>query len=192
MCKDFCIACYATHQFISYNCNASNPIPCNTVNNLKRILTSTILPTNEEIQKFDTLIVPTVHFDSSLCLQISNMTNCPESNLDSRQQCINIIQYSETRDTCAVCLSGQAFMSLFNFYTIFLLNNRSQSDTITLACRRHGACNSVENIDKIKRTLITKFDSNKFYSATASGQNLTMDILLIIYVVKLIFCVRCR
>ncbi|CAF0975629.1 unnamed protein product [Rotaria sordida] len=177
---------YVTNRFISYNCKPSNITPCNTVDNIKLAIISTVFPTDEQIQKFDTLIVPTTEFYGSLCLQVSNMTYCPKTNILSCQQCIGIIQYFQQIDICAMCPAGKAVTNFLDYYTTFFLDNHTQLDRITLACRKYGACNSIENIKQIKNTLITKFDFDKFFQSTASIIKSTMIILFMMFVIGLL------
>ncbi|CAF3509113.1 unnamed protein product [Rotaria sp. Silwood1] len=178
---------YVTNRFIAYNCKPSNTTPCNTVDNLKLAIISTVLPTDEQIQKFDSLIVPTTEFYGGLCLQVSNMTYCPNTNILSCQQCISIIQYSEQTDICAMCPPGKAVTNFFDYYTTYFLNNQTQLDRITLACRKYGPCNSIENIGRIKNTLITKFDFDKFFRSTTSITKPTMIIFFMMLTIGLLY-----
>jgi hypothetical protein len=168
---------YVTHKFLIYSCKASNTTPCNTVENLKRSIISTTFPTDDQIRQFDALIVPTTDFDGSLCSKLSNSTDCPETNLASCQQCMGIVQYSKQIDTCATCPAGKAITNFFDYETTFLLNDQTRLDVIRLGCRKYGACNSLENVGKIKNTLITQFNFDKFYSSTASIIIPTMIVL---------------
>ncbi|CAF4080371.1 unnamed protein product [Rotaria sp. Silwood2] len=177
---------YVTNRFIGYNCKASNATPCNTVDNLKLAIISTILPTDEQIVKFDPLIVPTTEFYGSLCLQFSNMTNCPKTNILTCQQCIGIVQYSKQIDICAMCPAGKAVTNFIDYYSTFFLNNQTRLDRIILACRKYGACNSIENIGRIKNALGTKFDFDKFFRSTASILKSTMIILSMMLIIGLL------
>ncbi|CAF2989875.1 unnamed protein product [Rotaria socialis] len=179
---------YITNKYISFNCQASNNTPCNTAENLKRALISTTWSTNEQIEKFDTLIVPTTDFYGSTCLQLLNKSNCPITNLLSCQQCMGIIEYSNTKSVCAMCPSGKALTNSYEHETIFFLQNKTQVDKITLACRRRGACNSIENIDRIKNELDIKFDFEKFYRSTASITKSPMMILFLVVIVGVFSC----
>jgi hypothetical protein len=176
---------YVTHRFIGYSCKASNTTPCNTVENLKRAILSTTFSTNEEIQKFDALIVPTTDFDGSLCSEYTNATDCPTTNLASCQQCMAIVQYSDQINTCTMCPAGKAITNFIDYYSTFLLNNRTRLDMIRLGCRKHGACNSIENIEQVKNTLITKFDFKNFDNSTASISKLSKLILFIMIIIRL-------
>ncbi|CAF2707197.1 unnamed protein product [Rotaria sp. Silwood2] len=177
---------YVTNRFIGYNCKSANTTPCNTVDNLKLAIISTILPTDEQIEKFDSLIVPTTEFFGSLCLQFSNMTNCPETNIPTCQQCINIVQYSEQLNICAMCPAGKAVTNFIDYYTTFFLNNQTHLDRITLTCRKYGACNSIANIERIKSTLVTKFDFDKVFRSTASIIKSSIIILFVMFTIGLL------
>jgi len=175
---------YLTRKFIGYACTPSNDTPCNTVENLKSVIISTTLPTNEQIQKFDTLIVPTTDFDGSTCSQVSNMTNCPGTNLASCQQCMGKLHHSQSIETCAMCPPGKAIANFLEYSTTFLLDNQTRSDTITLGCRKFGACNSLENLGQIKNTLVTEFDFHKFHNSTTSMTKSSMIILFMIFLTE--------
>lgn len=179
---------YVTSKYIAYNCKALNTTPCNTADNLKRVISSTILPTDEQIEKFDTLIVPTTDFEGNLCFQVSNRSNCADTVLNSCQQCVGIIEYSDKVSACAMCPSGKAVTNFFDYYSTFLLETHTQSDLITLACRKRGSCNSLGNLEKIKNTLIMKFDYDKFSpstTATASITKSTINLLFIMLTIRL-------
>ncbi|UJR15504.1 hypothetical protein I4U23_002447 [Adineta vaga] len=174
---------YETRRFIIYNCKAMNSTPCNTVENAKRAIASTTFPTEDQIDKFDSLIVPTTDFDGRSCLNYTNATDCRDINLVSCQQCVGIIEYSERQETCATCPANKATMNFFDYETTFFLTNRTHLDVIRLGCRKHGACNSIENINKIKDTLITDFDFGKFYYSTATltkSNSITIILMFII------------
>jgi hypothetical protein len=176
---------YTTGKFIIYTCNTSNTEPCNNVENLKRTIISTIFPTDEQIEKFDLLIVPTTYFDGRTCVQVSNMTDCPQTNLVSCQQCMGIIEYSDQLNICAMCPSGKAIQNFLEYSTTFLINNETQSDTIKLGCTQYGGCNSIENLRQIKNKLITKFDFHQFYHSTATISKSSMFVLFIMFIPKL-------
>lgn len=175
---------YITHRFIGYICKASNTTPCNTVDNLKRAIISVTFPTSEQIQKFDSLIVPTTDFDSSSCFEYSNATDCATTNLASCQQCMAIVQYSQQIDACAMCPAGKALTNFFDYYSTFLLNNQTRLDMVRLGCRKHGHCNSLENVDLLKNALITKCDFNKFDGSTASITKFSKFILFIMIIIR--------
>jgi hypothetical protein len=176
---------YTTRRFIIYTCTASNTTPCNTVENFKRAIASTTFPTDEQMQKFDALIAPTTEFFAASCLQSSNMTDCPQTNLAACPQCLGMIEYSEQIHTCARCPTGRAVANYFDYTATFLLNNQTRSDTIKLGCRKFGPCNSIENLVQIKNTLTTKFDFAKFNSSTALIPQLSLIVFLIMLIPKL-------
>jgi len=176
---------YGTRKSLVYTCKALNTTPCNTVENLQSAIIFTTFPTDEQIQKFDTLIVPTTNFDGRSCLQISNKTDCPQTNLANCQQCMSMIQYSEQINTCAMCPPGKAIANFFDYSTTFFLNNQTRSDVIRLGCRKYGACNSIENLEQIKNTLITDFDFNPFNYSTASISKLSIIVLFMMFIPKL-------
>lgn len=173
---------YATRRFIFYTCNASNVNPCNTAENLKNVIVSTTFPTDEEMEKFDSLIVPTTDFDGRTCAQTSNVTDCPQTNLASCQQCMGILGYSEQINTCTMCPAGKALANFFDHTTTFFLKNQTQSNNIKIGCRKYGPCNSVENLQRIRQTLTTKFNFNKYYSSTGSISKLSITILLMMFI----------
>ncbi|CAF1524367.1 unnamed protein product [Adineta steineri] len=174
---------YETRRHIIYKCKPSNTTPCNTVENLKQAIASVTFPTDEQMKKFDTLIVPTTDFDGRLCLNFSNTTNCNNINLVSCQQCIGIIQYSEHIDICATCPANKALANFLEYETTFQVHNQTRSDVIRLGCRKRGACNSIENIEKIKKTLVTQFDFHKFSSSTAASITLSTTLVLIMPII---------
>lgn len=159
-------AAYDTRRYMIYTCQPSNSTPCNTDENLKRSIASTIFPSEERIQKFDTLIAPTTEFFGQQCYQNSNSTDCLESNFASCQQCWGILQYSAQTTFCGMCPAGKALTNFIEYTSTFYLDNQTRSDTITLGCRQFNACNSMENLDRIRKTLITQFDFNRFNTST--------------------------
>jgi hypothetical protein len=174
---------YATRRYIIYTCQPSNSTPCNTVENFKRAMASTTFPTNEQIQKFDTLIAPTTEFFGSSCFQTSNMTTCPETNLVSCQQCWGIMEYSKQINTCAMCPAGKALTNFIEYSSTFFLTNQTRSDSIRLGCRKFGPCNSVENLLKIKNTLNNQFDFDQFNNSTVLSTS-SMIVLFIIFLLN--------
>ncbi|CAF1114020.1 unnamed protein product [Adineta ricciae] len=176
---------YETRRFIIYNCKASNSTPCNTVENAKRAIKSTTFPTDEQIDKLDSLIVPTTDFDGRMCLNFTNASDCRETNIVACQQCIGIVQYFETPDVCATCPAGKAIMNFFDYESTFFLTNRTYFDVIRLGCRKYGVCNSIENMDRIKNTLSTNFDFKKFYYSTASLTKSNVIVFISIFLLRL-------
>lgn len=176
---------YITNKYLAFTCQASNTTPCNTPGNLRRAILSTTWSQPEQTEKFDTLIVPTTDFYGSSCLQVSNASYCPKTNLLSCQQCMAIVQYDEEKRVCAMCPSGKALTNFYEYETTFYLKNQTRSDKIILACRKRGACNAIENIDRIKDGLVTKFDFKKFYRSSATNIKSTMNILLMISIIFL-------
>ena len=173
-------AVYATRRFLIYTCQPTNTTPCNTAENVKRAIESTIFPTEEQIQKFDILIAPTTEFFGYSCSQSSTTTNCPTTNLASCQQCWGIMEYADRVDTCAVCPAGKALANFIEYSTTFLLNNQTRSDTIKLGCRRFGPCNSVDSLTQIKNTLTTRFDFGQLFTSSASTVQFSMITLCFI------------
>jgi hypothetical protein len=174
---------YSTRRYIMYNCRSSDSTPCNTAENFKRVMSSTIFPTHEQIEKFDTLIAPTTDFFGNSCFQTSNTTDCPQTNLASCQQCWGILEYSKQQNsTCAMCPPGKAITNTLGYSSTFFLNNQTRSDSITLSCRKFGPCNSIDNLLKIKDTLTTQFNFGRFNNSTIpTTSSLSMIVLFILY-----------
>jgi len=175
---------YTTRRYIFYTCNTSDLTPCNSVENLKRAIIATTFPTDEQLEKFDSLIVPTTDFDGRTCSQSSNMTDCPQTNFASCQQCMGMIHYSEQINTCTMCPAGKALANFFDYSTTFFLNNQSRSDNIKLGCRKNGPCNSIENLGRIKDTLTNQFNFHQFNHSTPSISKLSMFILFMTFIPK--------
>lgn len=159
---------YETRRFLIYNCHGTSSAPCNTVDNVRRAVASTTFATDEQIEKFDWLIVPTTDFNSRQCLKLLNSSDCREPNLASCQQCIGIVQYAGQPHACATCPAGKAIANFFDYETTFFLENRTRSDVVRLGCRKYGACNSLENIDRIKNTLHNDFSFGRFTSSSSA------------------------
>ena len=172
---------YATRRYLIYTCQPTNSTPCNTAENFERAITSTTFPTEENLEKFDTLIAPTTDFFGNTCYQESNTSDCLETNLASCQQCWGILHYSKDNSFCAMCPSGKALTNSLEYSSTFFLNNQSRSDNIKLACRKFGACNSLDNLIKIKNTLTTQFDFEQFnHSNLSSKSSIAMIVLFIL------------
>jgi hypothetical protein len=177
---------YFTVKYIAFVCGSSNSTPCNTVENLKRSIISTTLPATEKVKQFDPLIVPTKAFHSSLCFEFTNMTDdCPPSDLLNCQQCLIAVEYSQTSNICAACPDNEATTNFLIYDTTFFINNRTQYQEISLACQTNNACNSIKNIEEIRKTLMSKFDFDKFFYSTASTSKSTMTVLLTTFFISL-------
>ena len=159
-------AAYDTRRYMIYTCQPSNSTPCNTEGNLKRSIASTIFPNDDQIRTFDTLIAPTTEFFGRQCYQDSNSTECVENNFDSCQQCWGIMQYSAQTTVCGMCPAGKALTNFIEYTSTFYLDNQTRSDTIKLGCRQFNACNSIENLERIRQILITEFDFDRFNTST--------------------------
>jgi hypothetical protein len=171
---------YIAQKYVAFICGSLNSMPCNTVDNLRRSIISTTFPTEEQIKQFDELIAPAEVFNSSLCFKFTNMTDdCSETDLLNCQQCIIGVEYSQETNVCAACPDDEAISNFFSYDTTFLLNNRTQSEEISLTCQRNNACNSMENIEDIRKTIKSKFDFNKFFHSTASITKSSLVLLVI-------------
>ncbi|CAF0957330.1 unnamed protein product [Adineta steineri] len=160
---------YTTEVQIAFICGSSDSTPCNTVENLKRSFISTTLPTENKIREYDELLIPTQTFNSSLCYEFSNMTDlCPQKDLDDCRKCFIVIEYSQITDICATCPSGEFEWNNFRYNTMFLLQNRTRSDSIFLRCQSGVNCNSINNIEKIQQNLVAQFDFDKFFYSSTS------------------------
>lgn len=159
-------AAYDTRRYLIYTCHSSNSTPCNTEESLKRSMVSITFPTDDQIQKFDTLIAPTTEFFPDSCFRNSTSTDCLPSNPASCQQCWGIMEYSEQTSVCAMCPAGKAITNFIEYSSTFYLDNQTRTDMIKLGCRQFGSCNSIENLNRIRNTLITKFNFDRFNTCT--------------------------
>ena len=185
---DLLAVSYSTVKYIAYVCGSSDSTPCNTVENLKRSIISTTLPTTEQIKQFDSLIVPATDFDSKSCLVLTNMTdNCPPTDPVNCQQCIIAVEYLQTPNICAACPENEVTGNLLVHDTTFFINNRTQYQEISLECQiqMNNGCNSIENVEAIRQTLKSKFDFDKFFYSTASTSKSTMTVLMITFFISL-------
>ena len=174
---------YSTRRSIGYSCRSTKRA-CNTIDDLKRAIVSVTFPTDEQMQQLDTLITPTDDFNSSSCLQISSLGNCPKSNLTNCRRCMSTVLYSKFTDICASCPARRVFRNYFQYDTAFLINTGSQVEKIRIGCQTPNGCNSLENTEKIKRMLSAKLNLKKFYHSTASTTKSTILFLFIIAVIK--------
>jgi hypothetical protein len=171
---------YMTHTYIAFICGSSNSTPCNTVENLKRSFISTTLPTANQIEEYDELIIPTKAFNSSLCFEFTNMTDfCPSTDLLDCQRCLTVVEYSQETVVCAACPSDEDIWNFFRIGGTFLVNNQTRLDLILVRCQNGDACNSMNNIEKIQRNLMAKFDFDKFFHSTTSTIKTSLVLLLI-------------
>ena len=160
---------YTTRRYIIHICQNSNNLPCNTIDNLKRLLASTTLPTDEQIAKFDSLIAPTTDFYGGSCFNQTNATACPTTNIASCQQCMGIMEYANETTYCLMCPAGKANANFFDYESTYALKNQTHSYTVRLGCRKYSQCNSIENINKIKTTLSSYFDYSTFNGSTTTS-----------------------
>jgi hypothetical protein len=175
---------YSTGRSISYSCR-SNGTACNTIANIKRAINSITFPTDEQQAQFDKIITPTKKFKSRSCSRGSNMTICPKINLKNCQQCMSVAQYSQSINTCSTCLSGKITKNFITYHSIILLDTTSRWEKVTIGCQKRNACNSMKNIQKIKRTLAIQLDFETFHRSTASTTKATAILLFIIIFTKL-------
>jgi hypothetical protein len=175
---------YSTRRSVGYSCRP-NKTACNTIDDLKRVINSVTFPTDEQIRQLDTLIAPTKNFNSSSCLLVSSMGNCPEFNLTNCQRCLSAVLYYKHVDMCATCPAQKPIRNYFSYDTAFLLNTRSQIEIIKIGCQTPNACNSLKNMELIKRMLPPKLDLKKLRRSTASSTKSTVIFLFIIAATKL-------
>jgi len=126
---------YVSPTSVGYNCMSTDTTPCDTVDKLKRIIISTSFPTDEQMKQFDSLIVPTLEFNSSSCFNYSNLTDpCPETDLTNCQQSTIYVDYAQQAEICAACPSGKIGDNLINHQTLFYLNNQTQHHRASIHC----------------------------------------------------------
>ncbi|CAF3676310.1 unnamed protein product [Rotaria socialis] len=173
---DFDTGNYSTRRSIYYSCK-SKTTACNTIADLQRAINAIEFPTDEQIEQFNALIAPTQDFDGSSCFQLSNATSCSTTNWTNCRQCMITGHYSEQLDVCSTCRPKRHTRNFFSFETTFLLKEKSQSERIKIVCQGRNNCNSLENIERIRRKLPTQLDFMKFYRSTASTMKLTFAFL---------------
>ena len=175
---------YTTQKYISFICGSSDEIPCNTVENLKRTVISTTLPSDEQITQFNDLLIPTKAFNGSLCFDFSNMTDyCSATDPENCQQCLIAVEYTEEISVCAACPEGEANWNFFDYYTSFFLNNRTRLDRISFGCQKGDVCNSMKNMEEVKQTIMSKFDfDNFFYSTASTTKPISILLLITLYI----------
>ena len=162
---------YTDKHFI-FTCSSSNSTPCNSVENLKRSMISTTIPTQEQIGQMDKFIELTGDFNPNACFQFKNMSNvCPEADLSHCEECFISVKYSQEINICATCGPGEVTGLFMVYHTIFLLNDRTHTEEITLTCRSNTTCNSMKNIEEIRKTLMSKFDFDKFFNTTTTSKS---------------------
>ncbi len=165
---------YSTRRSIGYSCR-SNRTACNTIDDLKRAGISIEFPTDKQIRKFDSLIVPIKTFNGSLCSQFSNTINCPKPDLVHCRQCMSVLQHL---DICSTCSREKVTRNYFVYRTTVFLNTASRLERITIGCQKGNNCNSMKNMKRIQRMLTIELDSAKFYRSIASITKSTVILLL--------------
>jgi hypothetical protein len=175
---------YSTRKSIGYSCR-SNRTACNTIDNIKRIVNSLTFPTDEQKAQLDRLIAPTKNFNTTSCIQRSNMKNCPKMNLINCQQCMSIVQYTQPRNICSTCSTGKITRNFFIYHSIIFLNMISRSERVVIGCQKGNACNSMKNIEKIKQILTIELDLKKFYRSTTSTTKTTAILLFMVVFIEL-------
>jgi len=175
---------YSTGRSIGYSCRSTRTA-CNTIANIKRAINSITLPTDEQQEQLDTIIVPMNNFNGSSCSQGSNMTICPKISLETCQQCMSVAQFSQNMKICSTCSTGRITKNFYTYQSTILLNTKSRWEQVTIGCQKRNACNSMKNIEKIKQTLAIQLDFEKFHRSTASTTKATAIRLFIIIFTKL-------
>ncbi|CAF1524403.1 unnamed protein product [Adineta steineri] len=176
---------YSTRKLVSYSCT-STKTACNTIDRLKHAINSIAFPTNEQIEQFDTLIRPTKNFNASLCAQVSNTTHCPKLNLTDCQQCISIVQYSESTNTCRTCTNEEIQRNYFLYSTTFDIDSKNQSEEIRIGCRNGYMCSLLVDTERIKQILVTKFNFTTFNTSIATTTKSTNILFCIIICIQLL------
>ncbi|CAF0931220.1 unnamed protein product [Adineta ricciae] len=172
---------YSTIKYIDYTCGSSNSSPCNTVENLQRSFRAVKFPSDEQINTYDTLIAPSKEFTPDSCFYDENMTDvCPKSNKSLCQRCMIVAEFAQTSTICAVCPDDQTVYNFFLYGTHFLVTNQTQLDSILIRCQHGKQCNSVANVENIRRDLVTQFDYDQFFYSKASTTRLCSMILLML------------
>ncbi|UJR31180.1 hypothetical protein I4U23_018687 [Adineta vaga] len=177
---------YTTIKYVDYTCGSSNSTPCNTLDNLKRSFRAVKFSSEEHIDAYDTLIQPSENFDSSSCYEFQNMTDaCPKTDPSNCNKCMIDIKYSQETVVCAVCPSDRTSYNFFLYQTKFILNNRTQLDSILVRCQQDRQCNSMTNVENIRRDIMTKFDYNQFFNSTASSMKLSLILSFVLVYIEL-------
>ena len=158
---------YNTESFITFTCGTSETKVCNTLDNLRLSIKATTLPSKGQLAQFDALITPSADFNGSSCYTYVNMTDyCPGIDLDTCDQCFTVVQYGQSNEICGVCLSDENKWNYVAYDSTFYFN-RTQSNTIRLVCQKDDRCNSIENIENVRKTLASQVDYDQFTSSAA-------------------------
>ena len=182
---------YSTSRTIGYACLTldSSATPCNDVNILKRSIIASTLPTEETMKSFDSLIAQTVDFNTSLCLNYTNMTNeCPPYDLVYCEQCVAFVQYTQPSEICATCPSDRAYENSVTLDTKIFLDNQTAIDTVSIFCQTDGSCNSIQNTDRIRQTLMSSFDYSKFFDLSSAASISKSNIIILFAFLCVILC----
>lgn len=177
---DFRTGEYSTIQSIGYSCG-SNRTSCNTVKNLKRILSAITLPTDQQLRRLDKFIYPMKTFNGSSCSMTSNRNHhCSIKNAIDCKQCVGgLVQHSAHSDWCSTCLTNKTNGNFIDYEVVISLGTNSQLEKINVLCQTHARCNSLENMNRIKEILAINFNSTKFFHSKASRTTLCTQILII-------------
>ena len=176
---------YSTINYITYTCGSSETESCNTVENLKRSITAVTLPSKGQLTQFDQLIAPSAVFYSSSCYTYTNMTDyCPGFDLTTCDQCFTVVQYAQSSEICGVCLSDEGERNYLAYDSTFH-SNRTQSDTIQLVCQQSNLCNSVANIENVRRMLASQIDYDQFPSSTAVQKMALLPLIISLLMVTI-------
>jgi len=168
---------YSSRKSIGYSCR-SNRTACNTIDNIKRIINSTIFPTGKQKEELDSIIAPAKNFNITSCFQKSDRIHCPKTNLTNCQQCMSVVQYSKYIDICSTCSTGKITRNFFTYHSLILLNMASRWEKITVGCQNRNACNSMKTIEQIRQILTATLNLEKFYRSTASTTKVTAILLI--------------
>lgn len=168
---------YNTSKYIVYTCGTSESIPCNTMDKLKRSILSTTFPTRQQTEQYDSWISPSSTIIGFPCFVGSNLTDCAAgSDFNNCSQCFGVTQSAQVMNVCGTCASDDYSLNELDYQTIFDLNDRTRSDTITIRCQS-DRCNTIENMQKIRQTWVNLFNFNTFFSSTGTTKTLSFVIL---------------
>jgi hypothetical protein len=165
---------------------------CNNENNLKRLLKSMEIEERFEGQ-FDNLIASNQSFNNesikNCYLNRNSSVECPSIDYSNCHRCQISVNYlpSSIIDVCATCPTLSKENNLLIRDKIFILTNRSKIiDRVELSCQNGEHCNSIENIEEIRKYSLIDFDFDEYFSSSCSNIFLSIEIIFL-FIILILF-----
>ena len=158
---------------IEYKCQLTDG--CNNGDNFHRVIKSFDMKENFS-SNFDDLLSSNSSFNNqsieNCYLEHNRTEDCPPIDYSNCRRCQTNVDYSSSSsmiEVCGTCPEQSSDYNLILYEKIFILTNRSELiNRIELTCQNGMFCNSLENIEQIRRLSSIDFDFEKYFSSSSS------------------------